>query len=140
MEAAWRKKVKHAENRAEEQRHLVDVMRSNLTTLRAEHGSVIKSLNASAQAARGRATVLSHDPDARGKEAVRKHNLRLKDSLMAFLTNELANTWELQGDTAKTMMVLFFAENTVLLEHVLTELLVYERILGKSDSFADFFR
>ena len=76
----------------------------------------MKSLSASGQAARRRA----QGHDARGKEAVRKHNLRLKDNLIAFLNNELANAGGLEGDTAKTMMVLFFAEDTELLEHVLT--------------------
>ena len=70
--------------------------------------------------------MLSNAPHAKGKEATRKQNLKLKCSLATFLHKELAHVGGVNGDTANTMMVSFFAEHTELLEHVLTRLQVYE--------------
>ena len=105
---------------------LREVIHDRLEALKAENSTLTKSISATTiQAARGGYAQL--DPSDRSREAVKKQNARLKNSLTEFLNTELLGRHGgVGGELAKSMFVSFFAENTSMLEHVMTELQIYE--------------
>ena len=98
---------------------------ATLKELRDDHASLQRSITASASIpGRGRSSRQTAGEVSR--EALRKENLRLKESLEEFLSRELAIDGGASGEMAKTMMVGFFSQHTDMLEHILTEMQVYE--------------
>ena len=126
MAVEMQQAVKAAEKSAAHHQQLHDLLHSNMQTLKKEHQSLVKSLNASAAANRKTARGnVDEEPAQKSRDAVRKHNDRLKGRLNEFLDSTLADGGA-HGELAKAMMVTFFADNKDLLEHILTELQWYE--------------
>ena len=107
---------------------LRELYHDRLEALKVENSSLSKSISATTnQATRGGYAQL--DPCDRSREAVKKQNARLKSSLTEFLNEELLGRHGgVPGELAKSMFVSFFAENTSMLEHIMTELQIYEAV------------
>ena len=125
VDAMWNKKLKDAERKASEQGLLAEQLHTRLMDLKGEHQSLTRSIIATAVAARGRAAQ-SCNPESTKARSVERQNLRLTEDLSSYLQDQLACKGGIHGDTAKAVMVSFFAKHTDLLEHILTELQVYE--------------
>ena len=103
----------------------VESLHATLKDLREDHASLQRSITASASIpVRGRAFRQTDGEVSR--EAQRKENQRLKEALEDFLNMELGSGGGASGELAKTMMVGFFSQYTNMLEHILTEMQVYE--------------
>lgn len=127
------KKLEVAEKDARMLRLVNEEYHVTTKALREDLKQMRRSMSAIDPAIRKR-TVMTQGPMDRSRDAVRMRNARLKDCLTNFIDTELQRDGGVHGEMAKAMLVTFFAENTSLLEHILTELQVYEKAEQKTVS------
>ena len=125
VKAKMGKQLEAALSQGHEKGKQVDGLYATLKELRDDHAALQRSITASASIP-GRGRAFRQTDGEVSRDALRKENLRLKESLEEFLNKELAIDGGASGEMAKTMMVGFFSQHTDMLEHVLTEMQVYE--------------